>query len=1302
MNRNNTRQWLIALMVAVISITTAYADEKDMGSWSNNPDFNDWTWDGYSLWDGYSYQNYELRTSGEQQGIHIRNAAQLARYAYDMYNYNNSYWDDRHTRDVYLECDIDLNNKYFSITRSNYYIENATFYGQGHVIRNGYGIDAGSRCALFSDIRGGEIRDLILVNYNLLSPNTTYCGILCAYAEDTYTNTYNFPTFRNCRLSNCSTGNETDVTYAGGIVGYAKNVCLYDNAVVNCKVITDGDIAGGIVGYVYIPLEFNPVIRIERNRVVNSTVHATDKDAGGLIGKIEVGDGVDTRVHILHNYVQNCDIEAGNGNFLKGDHVGGLIGACRVRKITASYNYVHAKVISQRGGCYPGLLAGLVDFCLGKPYDSMAVDFGVSNYLDQEYWLTARVGSLGGQYSDFNNDVLCTTKEMTEFRMNSSGYDYVYKKGAMPQHKDGFASDITITTVAQLQQLAADVNSGVKTYEGCIVKLGNDLDLSSIASFIPIGTSSYPFMGEFDGCGFTISGLTINRTDYNDTGLFGYIHNAYIHDVILEAPHVVGGNYYTGALVGMAQCTSCVSDIWVRPTTTATPYVEGSASTGGIVGRSGYRILMTNCFFEGTVITRYAGTDAAWAGALAANVMNGEVRYSAAKATITRQDNGSLTQGLFGGMTTHVEGYGVFAIDRCYAANGDGSAAIPLVGSPTDKLSLNSCYTGTPQGANGMASTLGSEHWYYYQDANKLPLPITLSKDLPDSDLAHDGGFYFRPNPDAPDTYRAIEYKGNGGSVTIPATVKGKPVTRIDSDVFQGNRTFTSVTISDNITGIGHRAFEGCTALQTLNINSKSRLHIGRMAFAGCTALTTINFDCGDFDYTYTDNEGVNDGGYAFSNCTNITTLSFRGNSNALDGLKGKSAFSGCTNITDISADATANYLTVLTAGYQNKKVGIVGKTTGALHMVIPDANTYFGDKEGHFEIPDRITTLAPGALDDTPWLTELTASSSSNLTTISAPSFQNCDNLKLIDFSECKSLKSITVNRTAAGNPFCGVDDKTFIYLPSSCSAAQGQKNVITGNTAAELMLTDGYDFDPKVAFSFTTATYNSVLHAGGSAESPADKGYTLCLPFASTLNLSEGGEAKVYAPSVIEDIEGVTTVTFSQVQGGQMEAYTPYYIVVSSGGATVVGQGGSVAQHQTAGTSVINGASYQFKGSTATIDNTTLYDSSKPAYILQSDGWWYKVPSGQPLAYVGPFRAYFQATTPDGAPALVTMFGGSYNPNEGSGPNTIEPVVRTIDSNGTERYFDMNGRLLNGKPQKGLYIYNGKKYTNKLNTLH
>ena len=64
--------------------------------------------------------------------------------------------------------------------------------------------------------------------------------------------------------------------------------------------------------------------------------------------------------------------------------------------------------------------------------------------------------------------------------------------------------------------------------------------------------------------------------------------------------------------------------------------------------------------------------------------------------------------------------------------------------------------------------------------------------------------------------------------------------------------------------------------------------------------------------------------------------------------------------------------------------------------------------------------------------------------------------------------------------------------------------------------------------------------------------------------------------------------------------------------------------------------------------------------------------------------------------------IFGGSYNPGEGSGPNVIGPVVRTIDADGTQRVFDLSGRPLPSSNRiepwrrKGIVIMNGKKYFN------
>ena len=42
------------------------------------------------------------------------------------------------------------------------------------------------------------------------------------------------------------------------------------------------------------------------------------------------------------------------------------------------------------------------------------------------------------------------------------------------------------------------------------------------------------------------------------------------------------------------------------------------------------------------------------------------------------------------------------------------------------------------------------------------------------------------------------------------------------------------------------------------------------------------------------------------------------------------------------------------------------------------------------------------------------------------------------------------------------------------------------------------------------------------------------------------------------------------------------------------------------------------------------------------------------------------------------------------------LNPIIQTIDADGTSRYFDLQGRMLNGKPDKGLYIKNGRKFVN------
>ena len=204
--------------------------------------------------------------------------------------------------------------------------------------------------------------------------------------------------------------------------------------------------------------------------------------------------------------------------------------------------------------------------------------------------------------------------------------------------------------------------------------------------------------------------------------------------------------------------------------------------------------------------------------------------------------------------------------------------------------------------------------------------------------------------------------------------------------------------------------------------------------------------------------------------------------------------------------------------------------------------------------------------------------------------------------------------------------------------------------------------------------------------------RGYTLCLPYDITLT----GNCMVYQPTSYNGIDKV--VTFTPIDGNAVQAYQPYYVVVTDGEVSLSTYAETtISTGNTYNKIKVGNSGIDYVGTIVKIPNSTL-GKDENNYILQSDGLWHKVPKNTPAAYSGAFRAYFQFPVAlAGVSSFSMMFEGSYNPGEGSGPNAVQPVIRTIDSDGTERYFDLNGRMLSGKPQKGIYIQNGKKYINK-----
>jgi len=93
----------------------------------------------------------------------------------------------------------------------------------------------------------------------------------------------------------------------------------------------------------------------------------------------------------------------------------------------------------------------------------------------------------------------------------------------------------------------------------------------------PIGTSDNQFTGIFDGQGFEIRDLCINRPDESYAGLFGYVGGGGVIRDIGMMNVVVTGYDYVGILVGRNDGT--VSDSYCIGSVTGTTYVPTIITT---------------------------------------------------------------------------------------------------------------------------------------------------------------------------------------------------------------------------------------------------------------------------------------------------------------------------------------------------------------------------------------------------------------------------------------------------------------------------------------------------------------------------------------------------------------------------------------------------------------------------------------------------------------------------------------------------------------------------------------------------
>ncbi|MDY5192183.1 MAG: CotH kinase family protein [Bacteroidaceae bacterium] len=102
-----------------------------------------------------------------------------------------------------------------------------------------------------------------------------------------------------------------------------------------------------------------------------------------------------------------------------------------------------------------------------------------------------------------------------------------------------------ISSPADLIEFSHAVNSGANKSEGYLTQ---DIDMTGYSDyFSPIGNSTYPFMGVFDGRGHSLSNFVIRGA--NNCGIFGMVSGgAKISDFIFDSSCSISGASYVGVV----------------------------------------------------------------------------------------------------------------------------------------------------------------------------------------------------------------------------------------------------------------------------------------------------------------------------------------------------------------------------------------------------------------------------------------------------------------------------------------------------------------------------------------------------------------------------------------------------------------------------------------------------------------------------------------------------------------------------------------------------------------------------------
>ncbi len=373
-------------------------------------------------------------------------------------------------------------------------------------------------------------------------------------------------TISNC-VSNMTVKGESAVAGIFGNAYHTNAVTLNIFSCVNNGTVTSTTTnranTAGIVGYVGSMATVNVYYSQNNGDITNTAV----PDVAGIVGK--------SAGTVNAKYCVNT------GKITGASCVGGILGynETATAKATIDHCVNYGQIVTSRTGGATTSIGAI----LGLFYTNVSNTTVTNSYYCKDDVVIGTAADYQATYTP-----LGTAKAKADFTngtvVNALGFLYIQGENGpeLRQYSEGDGTKnnpYVLKTKEDLLMLSQIVTVGQLTnYTDMAFVLANDIDLQGDARFVGIGNGYKSFQADFNGNGYTVSGVDIKHAHLAGLGFFG----------------MIGGTNERK-----------ITNLNVKGNITSTASTNNASIVGGLVGKNAVKLTISNCSFDGTVYSTF-------------------------------------------------------------------------------------------------------------------------------------------------------------------------------------------------------------------------------------------------------------------------------------------------------------------------------------------------------------------------------------------------------------------------------------------------------------------------------------------------------------------------------------------------------------------------------------------------------------------------------------------------------------------------------------------------------------------------